>query len=360
MSRYLKLVLVMLLVAIAVSAQEIKTMPAAEDYTDEPITAGWWYEFNLRFINPTMYSYRSWTNVISILQDLATGIHVRGYVAGEGLDEGYWTEGWQAGTDPSAIRTAASSFLNRFPSTTEVYTQTLGGTGDFYIDAAGNVNMPSEDEVYGQNFHVSQTHSYNYYAGRTASRADDQLASQIELTTYGKKYVVNMYATTTPLVFDLNGDDKLDTPGGIMVPSTVAKDAKLVPFDMTGDGFEELVEWLGPNDGLLLVYRPGELVNGNDLFGTAGGFCHGYEKLSVLDVNKDGVLTEKELATLSIWQDKNSNAVADQGEVKSVKDLGITSISIQHNRLISSFVRNGETRKIWDWSPVTILVKKTR
>ena len=71
-------------------------------------------------------------------------------------------------------------------------------------------------------------------------------------------------------------------------------------------------------------------------------------------------VTADELNGLSIWQDANSNGIAEANEVKTVKSLGITAINLDFNKqnFISSFERNGQTYKMWDWWPNAVELVK--
>jgi hypothetical protein len=185
-----------------------------------------------------------------------------------------------------------------------------------------------------------------------------QIAS---VNTGGTRYVIQENYYTSPLLFDMDGDGVTEASDGKWMPHPYAN-SKLVEFDIDGDGFIDLSEWVGPNDGLLIVYDGQKDVSANDLFGNAGGFATGYEKLSLLDANSDKKIDGDELATLSIWQDKNGNAKVDTGEVSKVQDLGITMISLAYDRtiLVSHFVQNGEKKRVVDWYPSMFVVKKTR
>ena len=58
-------------------------------------------------------------------------------------------------------------------------------------------------------------------------------------------------------------------------------------------------------------------------------WSHGYEALGSLDLNQDGKVSGSELQGLALWFDANRNAVVDQGELKTVQDLGIVSLFYQ-------------------------------
>lgn len=182
----------------------------------------------------------------------------------------------------------------------------------------------------------------------------------VTITTNGRKYTLQEDLYISPLVLDMDGDGAIEASRGKWLPHRYEK-ARLAEFDITGDGFMEITEWVGPNDGLLIAYNGQKEVSANDLFGTAGGYDHGYEKLSLLDANNDKKLTGAELATLSVWQDANGNAKVDDGEVKSLQDLGITTIGVENDEnLVSSFVQRGVTKRLVDWYPCVFSVKKRK
>jgi len=161
----------------------------------------------------------------------------------------------------------------------------------------------------------------------------------------------------------MDGDGKLQASRGKHLPHDY-KGSKVVEFDMNGDGFIDITEWVGPNDGLLIAYNPRKALNANQLFGNAGGFVDGFEKLSLYDKNNDKVISGEELKNLSIWQDKNGNAKVDKGEITSVSKLGIISISLNHRLYVSHFIqlKNGKKTKkrMWDWYPTIFYVKRKK
>jgi hypothetical protein len=158
----------------------------------------------------------------------------------------------------------------------------------------------------------------------------------------------------SPIVLDMDGNGMLSVAhNGQWRPHSAQFDrAHAVPFDIDADGQKEIVEWLGPEDGLLcIVGKDGTVESGLQLFGTAGGFKDGYEKLAKRDTDGNGALERKELEGLSVWQDKSSNGICEPGEAPSLGDLGITRLETTHHDYQSSFVINGESRKSWDWWP---------
>ncbi len=140
---------------------------------------------------------------------------------------------------------------------------------------------------------------------------------------------VNIYS---PVAFDLNGDGKIGVTG-----SDTGRDAtrdalgKTVAFDILSNGKAEQMEWFkGDGDGVLVDNRDGRAavdMKGSRLFGDqAGLFRHGFEQLAQLDTNRDGKIAGDEMRGLSVWVD-NGDAVVQAGEMRSLADVGIVSIS---------------------------------
>lgn len=231
----------------------------------------------------------------------------------------------------------------------------------YYLSEFGNPTSDVNQEEFdvGSNSTRLVTASYNNrsYGYQYTNGTHDI----ISLTTGGRRYTLSENIYTSPLVLDMDGDKAIEASGGEWLPHLYENGNRLVEFDMNGDNFVDLCEWVGPNDGLLIVYKNQAEVSGNDLFGNAGGYDHGYEKLSLLDKNGDSQLTGEELATLSVWQDANSDAKADKGEVKTVKELGITMISLSYDRdVVSHFMQNGQQKMMVDWFPSLFIIKRTR
>ena len=183
-------------------------------------------------------------------------------------------------------------------------------------------------------------------------------------------YRVDAVVMQSPIVLDINGDGKLDTFNNHYLPIEVDpkdyRNIKFKEFDINGFGYNMLVEHIGSNDGYLVKIKDINLtlktqrIDPTEMFGTAGGFEDGFQKLSLLDKNNDGKLTNQELKGLYVWIDKNENNKVEKGELIPVQELNITEIGVKHNNYESYYIRNGKKYKMWDFWPITLDVRKTK
>lgn len=166
----------------------------------------------------------------------------------------------------------------------------------------------------------------------------------------------------SPIIIDMDGNNKPDVAYGEWRPHAPKFFAqRTVLFDISGDGNLELMEWLGKKDALLVWPEiDGSVVDGHNLFGTAGGFKDGYAKMAILlDVDKNGWLEKKELQGLFLWQDRNGDACAQKDEMKDVLEYGIEKISVSHENFVSHCYVNGKKVRTWDWWPAGFELQKT-
>ena len=219
---------------------------------------------------------------------------------------------------------------------------------------APELNVYDEGEISAPNEFKSVTaisYSGPKYEMRDGVLTEVVDVSQTKTSTF--VYVQTGHIVVSPLVLDITGNGKLQASNGQNMPGHDVVTTGNIIGDFFGDGFEVAMEWVGPQDGLLVAPKADGSVDMNCIFGTAGGYENGYEKLSLYDQNGDMKVSGDELNSLSIWQDANSNGIAEANEVKTVKSLGITSINLNFNKdnYVSSFERNGNTYKMWDWWP---------
>lgn len=187
----------------------------------------------------------------------------------------------------------------------------------------------------------------------------------------GSSLTVNMVGFAyqgSPILLDLGGLGRPDLLAGSTWRSHRDRQviaSALRPFDLDGTG-EVAWEWVGPKSGLL-VWDPehdGQISSGQQLFGNytwGKRWKDGYEPLSTLDRNQDGKLAGKELDSLGVWVDANSNGACDPHDVKPLSTYGIESISVQAERdaggnamAKAGFVRKlpdgkRQTLATWDW-----------
>ena len=125
-----------------------------------------------------------------------------------------------------------------------------------------------------------------------------------------------------PFVLDLDGD-------GIELGTLADSQAY---FDLNGDGFATRTSWLKGDDGFLALDRnqDGKINDITELFGSPDRT--GYEELSELDSNADGVIdkADERFAELLVWQDVNEDGISQADELKPLTEAGIVSISLTH------------------------------
>jgi hypothetical protein len=164
-----------------------------------------------------------------------------------------------------------------------------------------------------------------------ASLSSDQVCAltttQLAVLTTAQ---IGSMSLRSPIVLDLNGD-------GIKTLGI----QQGVRFDISADGLAVQTGWVAPNDGLLVVDKNLDNVinDGSELFGTStilkNGLkaIDGYQALSELDSDGDGLITNKdsEFNQLGVWVDSNSNGLTESGEIHSLADLNITELNLTAN-----------------------------
>ncbi len=212
-----------------------------------------------------------------------------------------------------------------------------------------------------------QTHAYGYNDrawGSIYSAGDSE-----PMILSGQSYTPIIILSHSPLILDLNRDGVPGVLGGAVEPHsglTVSKD-KLVLFDIDGDGFADITEWIDNEDGLFVavdVSTDGNVVEGPDglswegslsgrnLLGTSEGHTNGFEKLALRDTDSNSVVSGQELDGLYLWVDVDSNGLIDSGELSTMSQLDLSSINLPGpGQTVGSAVMAGQTLTIWDWWP---------
>ena len=128
-----------------------------------------------------------------------------------------------------------------------------------------------------------------------------------------------------PLALDLDGN-------GISFTNQSAY------FDLDNNGFAERASWIGKTDGLLALDKnnDGEIGDGSELFGDAmrkkdGTLAKdGFDALTDYDLNKDGKIDAADdvYSKLRVWVDANGDGITDDGELKTLAELGIKQLNL--------------------------------
>ena len=128
-------------------------------------------------------------------------------------------------------------------------------------------------------------------------------------------------AGSDPLVLDLDGDG---------IELTAISTGRSPRFDTDGDGFAEFTGWVGADDGMLALDANGNGIvdDGSELFGNASQT--GFGELATHDNNGDGKIDagDSVFSQLRVWRDLDQDGRTDAGELFTLSDLGIASISL--------------------------------
>lgn len=135
-----------------------------------------------------------------------------------------------------------------------------------------------------------------------------------------------------------------------------------VNFDLDNNGFAEKTAWIGTEDGFLALDRNGNgsIDNGGELFGDqvvlkdGSKSESGFEALAELDHNSDGIIDNRDsaFANLRVWIDANHNGKSESNDLKTLNEIGVVSISLEHSEV--SIVDEETGTRIAESASVTI------
>jgi len=148
-----------------------------------------------------------------------------------------------------------------------------------------------------------------------------------------------------PIILDLDGD-------GVALLDAGRSRAR---FDWDGDGTRDRTGWMGPGDGMLVYDRnqDGRVSGASELsfVNDKPGAKSDLDGLSALDSDGDGYLSGGDDAWLDfmIWADADLDGRVDRGELLTLHDSGVASISLMGTA----------TEQSWDWD-TNIIVNQGR
>ncbi len=200
------------------------------------------------------------------------------------------------------------------------------------LDQSGKKSaaLPLYREVFNSAYEREKTHGGlrgTSIASETAGYLQPLLnptkdAAEIASLKEKVKAVDSSFRAVTPIIIPL-------------VPELTIKDMlrpASVSFDLDGNGAKRYQQWTGTKAGWL-VYDANQskhITSGLQLFGPSSFWIFwndGYEAMKALDDNNDDHLSGSELNGLAVWSDTNGDGKSDGSEVRSVQELGITSLS---------------------------------
>ena len=159
------------------------------------------------------------------------------------------------------------------------------------------------------------------------SLTSDQAAAFSSVEPHMTDAQVNALITADPIVLDLTG-------AGIHLTNAATSS---VHFDVNGTGSTSQTAWTsGTTEGfLVLANAAGQVNSGAQMFGTGTLLpdgtraTSGFEALAQYDTNHDGKIDANDaiFKQLQVWVDANGDGKVEAGELKSLTQLGITSLS---------------------------------
>jgi uncharacterized membrane protein YGL010W len=160
----------------------------------------------------------------------------------------------------------------------------------------------------------------------------DTLAWRPNPYTVSLAQPVNGASDGMPVVLDLDGN-------GVDI---VQLGASTASFDMDGEGGRERTAWIGPGNGFLAIDLKADGEAGPDgvidqakeiVFTqwSPGAASDMAALRAMFDTNHDATLDfgDARWSEFRIWQDANGDGVSQPGEVKTLDDLGISSIGLE-------------------------------
>jgi hypothetical protein len=144
-----------------------------------------------------------------------------------------------------------------------------------------------------------------------------------------KYYVPEEWFKVAPVVLDLDGDGFTFTS----LASSVAS------YDANGDGERERIAWVGKRDGILSYDKNDDgLISATDEISFVGyreGAKTDLERLVAFDTNANGKLDagDAQWGRFKVWTDTNGDGISDHGELVSLDEAGIASISLVSDKI---------------------------
>ncbi|WP_108723972.1 malectin domain-containing carbohydrate-binding protein [Hyphococcus luteus] len=208
--------------------------------------------------------------------------------------------------------------------------------GDDLIAVPGQPLFDLSSEAVSQGYHevfISDNRRIRYKltdpGGADVAYADDVLALWANIApgyyqNSTTEYLYRSAGTGFPIVIDLGSEGITITPIG----------AQFIAFDIDNDGSRQRTDWVGADDGLLVLDRNGDGVidNGSEIsfVDDLAGATTDLEGLAAYDSNADGVFNaaDERFSEFQIWRDANQDGVSQADELFSLAEMNIASLDL--------------------------------
>ena len=239
----------------------------------------------------------------------------------------------------------------------DTYVYEAGDGQDLVNDKGGEDRIQFGAGIRAEDILFEVVGSDLYIGVRGADDGDDVRASQttdrIRIQNGGYRSTMIEYVTAGGVdinLLTLDGVDWADASSGGGYDPRTGTYIPPVLFDLDGDGVAGLIGvdsstigvgasgtrmgWFGPGDGVLaldrnedgVIDRAGEISFRSDLEGAETDM----EGLVAYDTDGDGALTSADegWSRFSVWQDLDQNGVSSEGELRTLDEVGVSSISL--------------------------------
>ena len=233
------------------------------------------------------------------------------------------------GTPSGASATAGSNVVYHTGS----YTRANGASGTLFdaafafkpLSALPEVELQSSrwDEK-AKNYRLTASNGVVHVGPRSARGAVNAEAGALDpasVLTF-KDRAVGLLST---ILLDLDGD-------GLEARRWKKTNAL---FDMNGDGTRDDTGWVSGGDGMLVIDRDndGAITHASELsfLSEKEGAHNAWEGLAELDNTHDGKIDahDTRFGELKVWVDRNGDGVSEAGELLTLAEIGISSISLR-------------------------------
>jgi hypothetical protein len=260
-------------------------------------------------------------------------------LSGSDLGDFYRDGEANAGVDTPLLFTAGSSLgvlptVNLGSGSIAVDSSWMLGSGDIETSDSFKWNLgglaysydwASNHGGYTSSVNDSGTANWSYSDSSSLSNATDWGSIDAETSSYYWDSS-DSYNYFSPVALDMDGD-------GIEL---IAQKNSRAYYNVSGDGYRHNIGWLSGDDAFLTIDE-----NGDGKISTARELSFAQwtgsttdtdmEALkSYFDTNHNGQIDSGDslYGKLRVWQDKNGDGVSDAGEVKTLTEAGIVSVSL--------------------------------